>query len=291
MLKSIIMTRKLLIRTISLLAVILIGICGTLQGQTPYTPTVKPGASWVIEIGTGMGNFLYYELSITCDSTEINGNQYANLDVSPTHPNGRCGLGGYVREDTLERQVFFVAKDDPNQEEVLLIDYSLQIGDTFHFQNGLGVQTVDTIRYVNFDGKTVRFIDFGLLAQEGFYEGYGKHSSGLVPDCSGYSYIHDYTYNPINCNPTNSVEPAFTLNASIRPNPAINKIYLNLESPKVQFPVLAECWSSQGVLLKRIRIHNQEVTIDIRDLPEGLLLLRLVDKEGRFLVKKIVHPK
>ena len=78
-----------------------------LNGQT-VQPTVQVGAKWQIQIGQGMDSFNSVELLIGCDTITIRGKKY--YPVFPVNGVTDCGLGGYVREDTLKKQVFFSPK-------------------------------------------------------------------------------------------------------------------------------------------------------------------------------------
>ena len=248
--------------------------------QDPYPQTVRPGARWTIEIGIGMGDVLLYQETITCDTAWIAGERYHLVEVATVQgPDGKCGTGGYVREDTIAQQVFFRPNDDPSEDEILLIDYSLGIGDTFTSSTGF-VFTVDTIRMVPFLGDTVRFIDFGFQAQDGFLLGYGRLSSGIMPNCEGWSHISDYEQLDVNCDETSTTDPEAASAIILSPNPAGSVLTIQRPLDQVGEPLGLEIRSLTGNLLLQQQVRGDRVEIPIGHLPAGMLVVTLQSASG-----------
>ncbi len=64
---------------------------------------------------------------------------------------------------------------------------------------------------------------------------------------------------------------------SIYPNPAKDQIFI--EGDNTGQPVNAELYSSNGLKLKATRITGKRTSIDIKDLPAGIYILRITNKD------------
>ncbi|MCB0650825.1 MAG: T9SS type A sorting domain-containing protein [Saprospiraceae bacterium] len=258
-----------------------------LYGQTAYDPTLKPGAKWEIEIGAGMNNYNYGYLLVTCDTVEINEKQYVLLRGTSSTGLNECGAVSYVREDTSERKIYFLPEADENLEELLLIDYTLEQGDTFFLHNGWGQQVVDTVRYIEFWGQTAKFIDFGCAPCEGFIEGFGMYSSGPSINCEGYSYISGYEI--VDCDEVNEVAEVVPSDAVlVYPNPAGDNLNIAIKTPSITYPVLLEIRSLTGELLVEKPVFSSHISLEMDGLPMGILWMKIIGRDI-LLSRKIIH--
>lgn len=257
------------------------------NGQAAYVPTLQPGAKWEIEIGAGMNNYNYGYLLVTCDSMEINEKFYTVVKGSSYTGWNECGTVAYLREDPLERKIYYLPEADENLEELLLMDYALEKGDTFFFHNGWGEQVVDTIRYIEFLGQTVKFIDFGCLPCDGLIEGFGFYSSGPSINCEGYSTISGYEV--LDCDEVNDIERAQTLESmKVYPNPAGNQLTIELNDPGMNYPIHIELRSLTGALLVEQTMFSSQTALNLDGLPKGVLLL-VLKGEGFIAAIKVIH--
>lgn len=261
-----------------------------LFAQSNYPLTVKPGAKWTMALDQGMGSTGFIEVLITCDTQRIGNQLYYEVTTNPQgNDNYGCGDGGYVREDTTKRQIFFIPKEDENQQELLIIDYTLEKGDTFFIQNGAGEKVVDTVRTVDFPQPDTRFIDFGFRVGIGFYEGFGSSGFAIVQRCNCICIprISKYEVLDLDCGAvTNLEEKRLDQQIKIVPNPAgdIVRIEVNPSNLPIEYKInnLTGQRLQSGLLMTTFN------EIDINSLPKGLLIINFI--KGRdYLAKKIIH--
>ncbi len=248
-----------------------------LISQSIYSPTIEPGKEWRIGVGTGMGNYLELSWVVSCDTVEYNGLKYSVIEPTWISTPNYCSDTLYVREDTMERKVYYLPEPYEGQEEILYIDYNLEQGDTVqiypHWQNTV----VDTVRYIDFLDETVRFIDFGCSPGpcDGFVEGFGLYRSGSLPGCSGWTmpYSLDIIFD---CNEVNDVDEVSQSDAFVvYPNPASEHLNISINDPATPFPVHLELRAADGSFLRQFIITNIHSVIDLEGLPQGILILKL----------------
>lgn len=108
------------------------------QGQNAYLPIFSDSdtTQWII-INNGIGERQAYSLSITND-TLINGVQYFKSKQQLKNSSFDA-FNGFVREDSLNKQVFFYEKDSTGaillDTESVIYDFNLAIGDTIRVRN------------------------------------------------------------------------------------------------------------------------------------------------------------
>lgn len=258
----------------------------SLVSQSDYYRTVIPGAKWTIRQGQGMGSFGYSEVTITCDSLRINEKKYLRVELLSDVNGASCALG-YVREDTLEQRLYFIPEGDENQEEVLIVDYALEKGDTFTNYRGIEY-IVDTVREIDFFGRAATFIDFGPMASDGFIVGFGSYMSGPTLNCDGLTNIDDYELLETNCSQTTGLEDLlFSQSIKISPNPASGQLNVFLEVVEDE-PTILRFLSVAGQVLLSTDLHPGNNLIDLHHLPNGFLFLEFKQGKRRF-VKKLIH--
>lgn len=257
--------------------------------QTEYIKTIRPGAKWELEKGEGMGRYSLYYVTIPCETVKIDSHEYYLVNVASSDSDQVCGSGGYAREDTLEKRVYFIPFEDDQLEEKLIIDYSLEQGDTFFLHNGWGNQVVDTIRPTNFYGYQVNFIDFGIGVADGFKEVGGFYSTGPIMDCSGWVRVTDYEYEDLHCDLVNSnYSNQFEESIKIWPNPVKDELNIKVGSEVIDLPITVKIRTMLGELILEKRLNQKESSIYLDKMPKGLLIIEFWD--GQFIInKKIYH--
>lgn len=259
--------------------------------QDYYTKTVIPGNKWSIKLEFG-SNFpaLFSEILVTCDTAHLNGKVYQSVLVTDD-PSIECGPGGYVREDTIEQRIYFINRfDEDNVDEILIADFSLEIGDTFEFENGWK-QAVEDVRYIDYHGSSqAKFIDFGLSSLEGFVEGHGRITTGIIDGCrtTQFPRLNGWEPSEEDCNTLTSTRDLERLNqVRVLPNPARDFLKVEVADDFVISPIQYDLISVMGSLIQKGELHNNN-TIYLRDIPKGAYYLVLKRKEGQ-IVKKIMH--
>lgn len=262
-----------------------------IYSQNRYVKTVVPGNKWRLSLENGShfpANI--HQVLITCDTLDLNGLIYQSVEISGG--GGRCGPGGYVREDTLEQRVYFINRDEEdNWEEILIADYSLVQGDTFEWENGWGKQVVKDVRFINFHGgMQAKFIDFGVSVNNGFVEGHGRLDTGILNQCRPVSYprLTGYKWIDQSCTVVTSTNSIYQEKyVKIGPNPV--KDYLRIEYvDKVDLkPIKFELISTLGQTVK-VGVVNMDSMIYLTDLQSGTYCLVLTIK-GKRIVRKIIH--
>ncbi|MEO1410553.1 MAG: hypothetical protein AAFW73_11780 [Bacteroidota bacterium] len=236
--------------------------------------TVRVGAGWEVKIGQGMGSYGIVRQLVSCDTLQHNGQVYHWLAVSGSD----CGPSGYVREDSLHEKVYFIPADDPNLEELLIADYSLEVGDSFYFHNGAGWQTVEEVRVAEFEGAPRRFIGFPPTTIDGFWEDYGSVRSGLVPLCEGFTRVDDYYEEELDCTLVNSqVEPDLET-VALFPNPLEDQLWVRLppelgtgegDWELAVYGIGGTCWWRGALAGQALQ------SLSTTDWPAGLLVAQL----------------
>lgn len=258
-----------------------------LPGQSDYQQTVIPGAKWTIRKGQGMGSFGYSEMAISCDTLRANEKEYLAVQLLSDVNGATCALG-YVREDTIEQKLYFIPEEDENQQEILIVDYSLEKGDTFVNYRGIEY-IVDTVREIDFFGQPTKFIDFGLMASDGFIVGFGSYMSGPVLNCEGFTNIDDYEVSETACSQlTGSEESIFKRAIRISPNPAYDQLSIELGASG-ESAFMLRIFSAQGYQLMQTRLNRGGNSIELNHLPKGLLFLEFSNASDRFTHRLIYH--
>jgi hypothetical protein len=274
-----------------LVLILLFGFIGyPLKAQAPYKPVLEPGKAWKRDIGSGMGNVIPVQWVVTCDTVEYNGKFYALIEANEPFiatTENLCQVPLYSREDTLEKKIYYLPSPYEGEEEILYIDFNLEQGDTVSIYPSSIPIVVDTVRYLNYGGEWLRFIDFGCPPCDGFLEGYGLVMSGCLPHCDGWSeYGHlEYIFD---CDETNDVDEAVS-NETIQfyPNPVSDRLNILINDASVRFPVKVQIRLANGALLLETSLNSNNSALNLAEFPSGLLLLVLQTGED-ILLKKVV---
>lgn len=261
-------------------------IIGQINCQSEYIKTIRPGAKWELDRSLGMGRNELYYVTISCETVNINSHQYSIVNVEPRKA---CGIGGYAREDTLEKKIYFIPFEDEELAEKLIIDYSLEQGDTFFLHNGWGNQVVDTIRPSNFLDYQVNFIDFGIGVADGFREIIGFYSTGPIMKCEGWVRVTDYEFEEPNCNLVNNTSSIdFEKEIKVWPNPVGSELFIRVEPEITELPIRIKIKTLLGELVLEENMHGKEKTVYLDKLPKGLLFIEFW-QDHTVINKKIYH--
>ncbi len=222
--------------------------------------------------------------------TVINSKPY--LRVYDEGPYGTF-LRGFIREDS-DKKVWQI----DHGEEILLYDFSANVGDTIPTRREYDELIVDSITNVSINQTIRKKYWLSSLHYEGSYysetwiEGIGSNkgllSSASMAVVGGYEEllcVHDNgtliyknpEYNT--CDKITAVENIENANLKIYPNPAKEFVYIeNLPS---QISMVEVC-DITGKTLKTIDL-NQTQNIDVKNLKQGIYFV----KAGRFVQKFI----
>ncbi len=280
------------LRTFSFFSLILL-YPFTVVSQSDYVKTIFPGAQWKVQQGQGMGSFGFTELVIDCDTAIFRDKSYYIVKSLTAEAANFSNLG-YVREDTLEQKVYFISKGEEEKEELLIIDYALEKGDSFYLHNGWGWQVVDTVRNIDFAtdvlNRQSRFIDFGPMVQDGFIEGIGLFSSGPVLLCEGWTYLTDYNLTDLDCSLVTNISDIPVVDFfQISPNPAYQDVIVRWRSSIPLSDLVLQIRSITGQVLQTIPSITNNQQIELNGLPKGMLIFQVL-KDGQVIgLEKIVH--
>jgi hypothetical protein len=264
-------------------------ILNTLSAQD-YLPTLREHAVWDISIGEGMGSFRHVYPKLLCDSVVLDGKVYQRLSLYD--PAGDCTTSmGYVREDMEEKQVYFRSGNAASMyadEEVLIADYSLSIGDAIQLPGVTAPLTVDTVFMRTWiDGQAYKFFQLSSPTYS-YSEGLGSHFYGVVPDCYAYTSLVGYELME-DCN-----EPVATQDLSDNsgivcyPNPASGRLHirrLNQGSPDLEIII----YNPSGLPYYRAQFTETETVINLSAFPKTLLFVAIYENGRLRDVQKIVH--
>lgn len=209
----------------------------------------------------------------------------------------------YIREDTTLKQVYnlpIINNSPCSDDEILLFDFSLQVGDTVNCSvyesiwassaNQYPAGIVDSIKIIEVEGKLRR-----ALITHGFYTTNGLPFEIPIPIAEGFGYsdfglfyeplvgLTDYCEGQIDpCNlilSNSAVSPAQQIN--IFPNPSSGIFQVNLERENIKS---IKAYSILGQLQKETQFEN---TIDLSTLASGVYLLEILSANDKRYLSKI----
>ena len=232
----------------------------------------------------------YMEIN-TADTVHVNGHDY--LHATPRgffFENAEL----YFREETSTGRLYryFPMIDE---EEVLLCDMTLTVGDTFYHIDSWGMAHPSVVESVSFENgrKVIRFAlpylpwHDALTFREGIFPNnfpigyldyYDCENNLLCEYKDGEQVFENPEYNTCYIDET-SVQEQGQQQITIYPNPA--KETMLIEGAKV---AEVQVYNTLGQLVKTLRDANE---IPVTDLPQGVYLLRITDAEGRNFLAKV----
>ena len=234
----------------------------------------------------------FYVTIRSTDTVSINGTQYVQ-----GVPHGKYGsLYGYMRfyfrEEVATGRLYryFPIYDE---EEVLLCDMSLTVGDTFEYYDGWEMRQV-TVESVSFDNgrKVIHFPDsyyghylvfheglFPSFYPIGFIDDFGCDSFLLCEYKDGEQVFENPEYNTCYIDET-SVQEQDLQHVSLYPNPAKGKVIIE----GIQ-PAEVQVFNALGQLMKTVRDANE---INISNLKQGVYFVSIITENKERFIRKIV---
>jgi len=281
-----------------------------------YTSTIfaqgnnfEDGMTWAM--GTWLGVGWHYEI---CGDTTIQNQDYKRLFYKSHFSSPQDGYIGAISSDN--DKVWIVRPDSTNQ--VLLYDFSLQVGETFVGEfvslNNLTVSelTVKAIYQDTINGIERKRIDFENVSSfqgESWIEGIGSTHGFLE---RGDGYLFDalpslfccaensnllYGNNINTCNSDEVTFECFSVNnqdlqrtsISVFPNPTQDLIQLDFNPSLIsQNKKISICNSLGNLVLSNSSEHQHNEQIDISFLENGIYYLSLKTLDGFLFTKKII---
>ena len=233
----------------------------------------------------------YMEIN-TADTVHVNGHDY--LHATPRgffFENAEL----YFREETSTGRLYryFPMIDE---EEVLLCDMTLTVGDTFYHIDSWGMAHPSVVESVSFENgrKVIRFAlpylpwHDALTFREGIFPNnfpigyldyYDCENNLLCEYKDGEQVFENPEYNICYIDET-SVQEQDLQQVSLYPNPA--KETMLIEGAKV---AEVQVYNALGQLVKTVQGTNE---IPVADLPQGVYLVRIRDGEGRIFMEKVM---
>ncbi|MBQ6730156.1 MAG: T9SS type A sorting domain-containing protein [Bacteroidales bacterium] len=232
----------------------------------------------------------YMEIN-TADTVHVNGHDY--LRATPRgffFENAEL----YFREETATGRLYryFPMIDE---EEVLLCDMTLTVGDTFYHIDSWGMAHPSVVESVSFENgrKVIRFAlpylpwHDALTFREGIFPNnfpigyldyYDCENNLLCEYKDGEQVFENPEYSTCYIDET-SVQEQDLQQITIYPNPA--KETMLIEGAKASE---VQLYNALGQLVKTVQGTNE---IPVADLPQGVYLVRIRDGEGRIFMEKV----
>ena len=265
-------------------------VCGTMQAQD-YESYFGADSTRlnVFEQCIDWGSTGCLEIN-TADTVHVNGHDY--LQAIPRGFSDYFEL--YLREETATGRLYRYCPVF-DEEEVLLCDMTLTVGDTFEytdewetyqavvesvsFENGRKVIRFAPINdYQSHDVLTFREGIFPNNYPIGFMDYYYCENNLLCEYKDGEQVFENPEYNTCYISQT-SVQEQDLQQVSLYPNPAKETVLIEgAKASEVQL------YNALGQLVKTVRDTNE---ITVADLPQGVYLLRITDTNGIVYTDKI----
>lgn len=231
--------------------------------------------------------------------------------VAPDSNLQQPNIIGYLREDTLEKKVFFVDRffNFPNEE--LLFDFSLNLGDTLNnsfiqLMSSGEIDSITSITLINNDTFKVFHLDNHVLPVIGEIEAnfmiegiggpgglynpfYGVGLSGYQEERTIVCFQKDSINLFESCSYPNYITSSYAnfkiYNFEIYPNPTFGQVSIRFDELKKAPFVKIRNQLGQIVIDKQYNNTNQ-IDLDL-DVPNGVYFLQ-IESEGEIVTKKII---
>ena len=204
---------------------------------------------------------------------------------------------GKIREDTISGKLWYVS----HQEERLMMDLTLDVGDTFEFFPGYS-GTVDSVYFLD-DGRKVVSIDLPTGFEENvrFIEGVGPNASimwgGLSNTYLACKYDNDeLVYENSNslfdgCLPLDTaINPELRKDCSVRlyPNPARDVLHVEID-PSLLPATEIIIYNVRGDALKHLHLQGYNHTISLAGLNKGFYFVSIKNGSHRLQHRIIIN--
>jgi len=296
-------------KTRFLFTVIFLLIIQEFYGQN-YSPLAVEGAHWIVRLDLMEtiypvdGLWEYYSNGDTIiNDTSYKKIYYRDLQITENGPpfqaTGIYSLFGFVRDDSINKKVYTrvlnTSNDCPANEDYLLFDFNLQIGDTARFcirptfYNFI-VQDIYTTGEFGFYTKA--FMDSeGDQLYEGIGSNYGLFEQMLAPfKKNNEKYIlHTFLYYYCRESPCSLLVSStlFTESSVINfsPNPA--KTSISLIGDKKREINSVRIYNQLGQV--QLRILGRTEIIDVSKLKKGIYFVELASNENSIIKKLVIE--
>jgi len=290
----------------------------TISAQTSvYHPFPDSNACWnfhyaPMHCGFGIA-YEYYSIIYSGD-TIICSKSYHKLTTPYVqfYTSGSCtqqnfpGYKGAIRQDTANRNVFFVPPSD--SAEQLLYDFTMQVGDTVkgYTQNFIFTSVPDIVLSVDsvlvgndFHKRWKINSEYSIYLIEGVGSTFGliEPSPGSVIDVPGY-HISCFQQNGMtlfpdttgNCQIITSINSNETISDQIKvfPNPSNGLFAIEFDQPLKISEV--QVTDILGNIVYQLNTDNNK-NIYIDNLPSGIYILTVIDKDKKKINRKIVSSQ
>ncbi|MCK9447990.1 MAG: T9SS type A sorting domain-containing protein [Bacteroidales bacterium] len=288
-----------------LLAILLFIISQNMLRCQEYIPMAMEGAQWIIrfdDINTPQTVDDLWEYLILGDTT-IENFDYTKVyrrslvptDAPPPFiPNGEYELYGFLRDDHFDKKVYafllYNSYDCPVNEDFLLYDFSVQVGDTARF-----CLIPDFMEYVLASITPGVHLDFGTrifsngIDPYNYYEGmgsyYGLFEAMFTPVKSSHQKYTQHTFLYYYCReaPCDLVVSVPEMNNNentlqFYPSPADQILIVSFLEKSIAGEIVIMNIQGQTMMRKYIRGQDKTVIINIGSLPTGLYFINYYRK-------------
>ncbi len=233
---------------------------------------------------------------------------YAFTDDSWSH-----NYVGKIREDTISGKLWYVPVPvpppfTPRDEEILIMDLTLDVGDTFEFYEGIS-GTVDSVYFSDDGRKIIRFekiINFSSPTNYWnenvrFIEGVGPNISVLWYDFDNHYVTCKYDNGELVYVNTNSLFDgclplASGLSMELRnscivrlyPNPARDVLHVDIDHSLLPTSEIT-IYNISGVALKQINLQGHNHAISLSSLNKGLYFISIKNGPHRLRHKILIN--
>lgn len=270
-------------------------VCNSIQSQN-YIKTLEENKTWKLYEDIGMGVSYYHKYHVSCDTT-INGLQYYKLWRN-------SAIKGYLREDTLAEQIYFIDKDFT--PELLIVDYSLNPGDTFTYtyintlNNSSTSTIVDTVNYVDtilinqVPHKRIHFTPSSTGANFVFTEGSGNSFTGIAhphPSLSFQTIVSEvYADTTITCSILSSIDQLENspYQINLYPNPVQTLLHVDISTKIITDTYFLNITNVAGQVIESKNIASNTDEIDVSNLTKGVYFIHILNENRTIGVLKFI---
>jgi hypothetical protein len=296
---------------VTFLKIILIVLAFYTQAKAQdYVPLAVDGAHWLVvkRIHVNPTPFDAIWEYYANGNTVVEGQTYLNvyrrelelnaMYLPPFYPATAYELVGLLREDFEERKVYTIFSGCGSDEESLLFDFSLSVGDTASFctVNEAAVTAIEEVTYLGMETREFAALRYNIMYIsffEGIGSGHGLFEEMFTPvksqdNSSLYSTSLRYYCRETPCDFIVSTEELReTAPLVIHPNPATTETWLQLPENITLENARVELYSPTGRQLYKAQPTSYFHKIETANLPKGLYLVRLWNGE-KWMVEKLV---
>lgn len=260
---------------------LLLLISKTFFAQSGYIPTVVEGNVYKYYTPMGLGQINISYQSIQCD-TIISNKTYKKIYSTNYATNNNLEYYAAIREDTSTKKVYVFYKD--SLQEFLMMDFSLQVNDSFIYPYNNLTTKVDSIKIENMYGANRRIFYFDAISP--VIEGIGSNNWGLnFKPFKLYTQLDSF-YNHGNlCYPLSTLDINDKKNINIYPTIVKNEIKLHFNSSNLIL-YNYKIFSLNGLIIENKKMLNS-TAINISSISSGLYILQIETNEESYFTKFI----